>query len=242
MLNVDPLTAEIGSGVWGTLAYSTGFTSWLCYCTDIAQWRSTATKLCTMFGHLLSWYTICCRMRCAALLRVRLTANTSDMLCVKSYLLSSHGMRRHIVYSFLSVTSVGHAFNKVSKVWQQISRRQVVRRGQNLAHWYSGLAVSTSELRLVNFGSVVPLGTEIVKGVKNFFVTLFSYIVWPSAMKFGSVRGLANRNLFPEFRELWSECPAMPCGDMHQSFTDALVMYCNCRAFDSLLYDYCLFA
>jgi len=35
---------------------STGFMSWLRYCTDVAQRRST--KLCIMFGHLLSWYTM----------------------------------------------------------------------------------------------------------------------------------------------------------------------------------------
>jgi len=108
------------------------------------------------------------RMRCAALLRVRLIPNTSDMLCVKFYLLSSHGMQRHIIYSLFVVTSVGHAFNEINRVWQQISRRDFVRRGRNLAHWYSGLAVSTSALRLVNFGSVVPLGTKIAKGVKKF--------------------------------------------------------------------------
>jgi len=40
----------------------------------------------------------------------------------------------HIVYRFLSVMSVGHAFSEINEVWQQISRRQVVRRGRNLAH------------------------------------------------------------------------------------------------------------
>jgi len=35
---------------------STGFASWLRYCTDIARRRST--KLSMMFGRLLSWYTI----------------------------------------------------------------------------------------------------------------------------------------------------------------------------------------
>jgi len=34
----------------------TGFTSWLRYCTDVAQQRST--KLCTIFGCLLGWQTI----------------------------------------------------------------------------------------------------------------------------------------------------------------------------------------
>jgi len=34
---------------------STGFASWLRYCTNIAHWRPV--KLYTMFGHLLGWYT-----------------------------------------------------------------------------------------------------------------------------------------------------------------------------------------
>jgi len=46
-----------------------------------------------------------------------------------------------------------------------------------------------------------------------------------SATKFGSIRGLANRNLFPEFRELWSRVPVIPCGDMHRPFTDVLVKW-----------------
>ena len=41
MVNVSPLT---------------GFATWLRYCTDVAQWMST--KLCTMFGRLLGWYTM----------------------------------------------------------------------------------------------------------------------------------------------------------------------------------------
>jgi len=35
---------------------SAGFASWLCYCTSVAQWRST--RLCKMFGHLLGWCTM----------------------------------------------------------------------------------------------------------------------------------------------------------------------------------------
>jgi len=35
---------------------STGFAFWLRYCSDVAQLK--ATKLCTMFGRLLCWYTI----------------------------------------------------------------------------------------------------------------------------------------------------------------------------------------
>ena len=38
------------------LQISTGYASWLRYCTDVVPQRST--KLCTTFGRLLHWYTI----------------------------------------------------------------------------------------------------------------------------------------------------------------------------------------
>ena len=40
----------------GPQQLSMGFASWLRYFTEVAQRRST--KLCTMFGRLLGWYTI----------------------------------------------------------------------------------------------------------------------------------------------------------------------------------------
>ena len=58
-MNFGTLTAEIGSGVWGILPLqqiSTGFVTWLRYYSDVAHRRPT--KLCTMFGQLLGWYTI----------------------------------------------------------------------------------------------------------------------------------------------------------------------------------------
>jgi len=45
-----PLTAEIGSGVWGTPASKFQRLSRLAFVT--------AVKLCTMFGRLLGWYTV----------------------------------------------------------------------------------------------------------------------------------------------------------------------------------------
>jgi len=67
-------------------------------------------------------------------------------------------------------------------------------------------------------------GAKIPKGVQ--IVTIFSYIVWSSAVKFGSVGGVATSHLFPEFGERWFRgSHNMPCGDMHQSFTDALVFF-----------------
>ena len=56
MANFGPLMAEIGSGVWGTRANFSGFTSCLRYCSDITHRRPT--KLCMMFGRLLGCYTI----------------------------------------------------------------------------------------------------------------------------------------------------------------------------------------
>jgi len=56
MANFGPLTAEIGLGVWGTHEISTGFPSWLRYCSDVVHRRPT--KLCTTFSRLLRWYTI----------------------------------------------------------------------------------------------------------------------------------------------------------------------------------------
>jgi len=56
MVNFGVLTAEIRRRVWGTQQNSTGFESWLRYCTDVAQRRST--KLCTMFHRSLGWYTV----------------------------------------------------------------------------------------------------------------------------------------------------------------------------------------
>jgi len=59
MGNFGRLTADIGSGVLGTPAQqiSMGFESCLRYCSDVAHRRPT--KLCTMFGRLLGWYTMC---------------------------------------------------------------------------------------------------------------------------------------------------------------------------------------
>jgi len=64
----------------------------------------------------------------------------------------------------------------------------------------------------------------LFRGAK-FSTTDISHSFCRTATKFGSVRGLANRSLFPEFRDLWSAGPVIPCGDMHQSFTDALVRW-----------------
>jgi len=56
MANFGPLTAETGSGVWGTPANFNGFRVLASFCSDVAH--RMLTKLCTMFGRLLGCYTI----------------------------------------------------------------------------------------------------------------------------------------------------------------------------------------
>jgi len=52
MTSIGLLTAEIGA----PQQISTGFAFCLRYCRDVTHWRQT--KLCTMFGRLLGWYTV----------------------------------------------------------------------------------------------------------------------------------------------------------------------------------------
>ena len=58
MVNFGQLMAEmVGKfGIEAPQQISKGFASWLRYCTDVAQLRST--KLCTMFGRIIDWYAM----------------------------------------------------------------------------------------------------------------------------------------------------------------------------------------
>ena len=61
---------------------------------------------------------------------------------------------------------------------------------------------------------------------QNFSTRDISHIC-RSATKFGRIKGLANRNLLPEFRELWpgGSRDTMRRHGMHQSVTDALAKW-----------------
>ena len=64
-----------------------------------------------------------------------------------------------------------------------------------------------------------------ISGEQNFSTADISH-TFCDATKFGNIEvSLANRNLFPEFDELRSSGHVIPCGDMHQSFTHALVKW-----------------
>jgi len=56
VVNVGPLTAESGFvSLWyPSKLQRVSIASWLRYCSDVAQRKST--KLCTVFGRLLGWY------------------------------------------------------------------------------------------------------------------------------------------------------------------------------------------
>jgi len=60
MVHFSLLMAETSWRIWGTPANLNGFSvlalHYCTYCTDVTQRRST--KLCTMFGCLLTWYAI----------------------------------------------------------------------------------------------------------------------------------------------------------------------------------------
>jgi len=56
MVNFGPLTAEIGLPVCGTPAHFNGFRVLASLLQRVAHRRPT--KLCTIFGRLLGWYTI----------------------------------------------------------------------------------------------------------------------------------------------------------------------------------------
>jgi len=58
---------------------------------------------------------------------------------------------------------------------------------------------------------------------QNFSTTDISHTFLWECDEIWQLLGLANRSLFPEFRELWSGGPETPCGDMHQSFIGILV-------------------
>jgi len=114
------------------------------------------------------------------------SVNTKWPSVFSSILLSPHGMRRHVVY-------VGHAINEIDKIWQQVSRRPVVGTGRNLFCKLIEGPCRMSEPRLVKF---CPGGPGAPKYWRcQIFVTFFSYTVWQSAMKFGTMRGTV-RNRF----------------------------------------------
>jgi len=61
-------------------------------------------------------------------------------------------------------------------------------------------------------------------GEHKFSTADISHTSCCSATKCGSgYESMDNGHLFPELGEVQSICPAIPCGSMHQSFTDALV-------------------
>ena len=126
-------------------------------------------------------------------------------------LLSPHGMRRNwenVVY-FLSVTPS-------TKSTKFGSRYLVEGLSERAEIWHDDGHCCVAGLKefLVHFSPE-----------HNFSTADISHTFRLNATKIGSVRGLANRNLFPDLCELWYGEPVKPCGDMHQSFIYARVKW-----------------
>jgi len=83
-------------------------------------------------------------------------------------------------------------------------------------HVYNGLSIGdkSGDLRWT---------LAYFSGEQSFSTRDISHIFVAAQRNLAALERLANRNVFPEFHELWSGGPVIPCGDMHQSFIDAHV-------------------
>jgi len=75
----------------------------------------------------------------------------------------------------------------MDEIWQQISCTRLVRTGRNLSGWMKGLAIHEHRDWWTSTQWVL-LGRQNSAEFKK-IVTLFSYTVWPSATKFGTMTG-----------------------------------------------------
>jgi len=90
----------------------------------------------------------------------------------------------------------------------------------NLLAWLGIWPIDTYFQNLVNVGL-------LFRGIHIFHGGYLAHFC-RSASKFSSVRGIGAWQVLNDFGELWSGGPAIPCGDLHQSFTDTLVLMCPC--------------
>jgi len=72
----------------------------------------------------------------------------------------------------------------------------------------------------VNFGPVSPSHGVMFESIYLAHFLLERDEIWQRW-------GCSRLTLIPEFGELWSRGSAIPCGDIHQPFTDALVASLN---------------
>jgi len=99
----------------------------------------------------------------------------------------SRGTISFTVFVCVSCLSVGHAVHEIDDLWQQTSRRGVVGSRTKFGSVIDGVLmyVTMQTGELYPGGPMRPPKSEGAK-----FVTLFSYTVWPTAMKFGTVRAI----------------------------------------------------
>jgi len=92
LTNFDPLAVRSVGGFGAPQQISTGFASWLRYCSGGAQRRPT--KLCAIFGRLLGWYTMYTSSgvlpRDGILLHPKLTLHPSLAFCYMGIVTARH--------------------------------------------------------------------------------------------------------------------------------------------------------
>jgi len=86
---------------------------------------------------------------------------------------------------------VGHTVNEIHEIWQEISRRGFFHNGTKFDRLIDGALLY---IRRTKIGELWPgdphWSVKNIEGCeKN--VSLFSYIVWPNAMKCGMMRGIS---------------------------------------------------
>ena len=85
------------------------------------------------------------------------------------------------------------------------------RHQRNLAYWQRGLAVHQGQVsRTVNFGAGVSLRRQNTESCKKNFVTLFTYIVWPTRWNMAAVGLLGVWPINPYSPNLVNFDPGVP--------------------------------
>jgi len=140
------------------------FVSWLCYCSDIAHRRPT--KLCTMFGHLLGWYS--------GTLYIHFWGFFAPGRILPGAKITLHPS---LVFFYIGSVTAGHSSSRLSQTLRRGTRMELsnFRRGR---HLYSagqplcwGISPHSSFCFIVSLGFLV----HILFCVRcNFFHTILS--------------------------------------------------------------------
>jgi len=155
MVNFGPWRLRLVRLFGAPQQISTGSASWLRYCSDVAQRKPT--KLCTMLGRLLGWYTIytfsggSCRIR-----EFRQVQNSLRVQVLRSPTLPAflHGSRVVGVRQTLRSSAEGATYIRQG--------------GHHVGHW-----PHSSSIFLLSFFP------RLISAVADSMSTILPHMVWP---------------------------------------------------------------